>query len=296
MKRLCEVIKAVTPKKYVLNGLWFGGKEAKTAIVFIHGLTSTAFSNHKLVVPLANKNVAVVCFGNRGHDKIAKIRKIDKRRKKGYKSETIGEVHEVFTDCVDDIQGVINLIKTRGVKDIFLVGHSTGCQKLIYYLSRRGKQKMVKGAVLLCPMSDYAAALKLDKNSQLEKATNLAKKYVKEGKTDRILPLEIWPHMHDAQRFLSLYTPDSKEEIFSYCQKGKQPETYQSVKIPMLVIFAEKDECKDRLIRRIEEWFRKYSHSRWLDTCIIKNALHGLQGVENEVVKQVENWLRRSDK
>lgn len=293
MGRSCEVIEIVTPKKFVLNGLWFGGKKAKTAVVFIHGLTSTAFSNHKLLVPLADNNTAVIYFGNRGHDKIAKIRKIDKRRKKGYQSEMIGEAHEVFTDCADDIQGVVDFLKAREIKDIFLAGHSTGCQKSVYFLSRQGKQRQIKGVVLLCPMSDYAAALKSDKDGQLEKVAKLAKKLVKEGKSQEILPLDIWSHMDSAQRFLSLYTPDSQEEIFSYCQKDKNPKAYKSIKIPMLIIFAERDEYRHGSIKKIEQWFKKYSRSQKLESVVIKNALHSFQGQESEVTEQIGNWLEQ---
>ena len=31
----------------------------------------------------------------------------------------MGEAHEVFTDCVDDIQGAVNLAKQKGAKEIY---------------------------------------------------------------------------------------------------------------------------------------------------------------------------------
>lgn len=162
MDNRCKVVSFITPWKYILNGLWFGGDKPKRAIVFIHGLASSAFSNHSLIVPAADQTTAVITFNNRGHDKIARIKKIDKRKKKGYSSELVGEAHEVFTDCVDDIQGVVDFLTKEGVKEIYLAGHSTGCQKSVYYLAQRGKQKLINGVILMCPMSDYAGALKFD--------------------------------------------------------------------------------------------------------------------------------------
>jgi len=295
MKNKCWVIEIATPKKYLLDGLWFGSQKAKKAIIFIHGLSSSAFSGHKLIVPLADKNTAVVTFSNRGHDKISKLKKIDKRKKKGYVSKRAGGTHEIFTECADDIQGAVNFVKDKGIEEIYLAGHSTGCQKSVYYLSRRGKQKLIKGVILLAPMSDYASALKFDKDDQLKKITKIAKELINKKRPHEILPLNVWPDMDDAQRFLSLYTPDSEEEIFSYCQPNKNPKTFSSIKIPTLVIFAEKDEYRDRPTKKIEKWFTDNSGSKDLQIFTIHNAPHGFQKYENEVVKKISHWLKGSN-
>lgn len=288
----CKVIKIITPRKYELSGLWFGNDNAKRVVIFLHGLTSSAFSNLDLVVPSVVEKTAVITFGNRGHDKVARIKRIDRRKKKGYVSEYVGEAHEVFTDCVDDIQGVINFAKEKGAKEVYLAGHSTGCQKAVYYLSKRGKQKQVNGSILMCPMSDYAGALKDDENGELEKVVRVAKKMVNEGKEHQVIPLDIWPSRHDAQRFLSLYTPDSEEEIFSYAQLNKIPKTLRKIKIPTLIIFAEKDDYRDRPIKQIYKWFEKNLKVKDRKMVIVKGALHSFQGKEKEVSNEVKLWLK----
>lgn len=291
MEYKCKVIKVVTPQRYELNGLWFGVDNPKRVVIFIHGLTSSAFSNLDFVVPNVDDKTAVITFNNRGHDKIARIKRIDKRKKKGYVSEYVGEAHEVFTDCVDDLQGVIDFASENGVSEIYLAGHSTGCQKAVYYLSQRGKQSLVKGSILMCPMSDYAGALKNDMDGELEKVQKIASKMVAEGRGSELLPLDVWSHQHDAQRFLSLYTPDSKEEIFSYVQPIKVPKTLRKVKIPTLVIFAEKDDYRDRPIKQIYKWFEKNVKSKDRKIVVIKDALHSFQGKEKEVSNEVKQWL-----
>jgi len=293
MENTCRVVKIITPKKYLLNGLWFGRQSPKKAIVFIHGLTGNVFSGHKLVVPLVSKDIAVVTFSNRGHGKISKVKKIDKRRKKGYVSEKMGEAHEVFTECVDDIQGVVNFIRSKGIKDIYLVGHSTGCHKSIYFLSKRGKQKFIKGVALLCPVSDYSAIGKFINSKNLKRAVDEARKLVEQGKPHVLLPTNIWPHYHDAQRFLSLYTPDSKEEIFSYVQPKKLPTTLRKVKIPVLVVYAGGDEYGDRPMGKIAKWYRENSKSKDLTISIIDNAPHNFSRSEHKVFQQIGLWLKK---
>ncbi len=288
----CRVIQIETPRKFLLNGLLFGGEKPKHAIVFIHGLTASAFSNHKLVVPLANKDTVAITFSNRGSHKISKVKKIDRRKKKGYTSQLVGEAHEVFADCVDDIQGAVNFVRGQGVREVYLVGHSTGCQKSVYYLSRRGKQKQIAGLVLLCPVSDYAAIRKFESPSTLNKVEKKARELVKVGRPHEFLPLELWPHLHDAQRYLSLYTPESEEEIFSYAVPEKEPQTLQKIRTPTLVVYAGGEEYRDRPIQKIAGWFKQNAKMRDLTISVIDRAPHSFNKYEDRVVEQIRRWLK----
>lgn len=292
----CEVIEIITPKKYILKGLWFGGEKPKRALVFVHGLTSSPFSHHDYLTPLASKDTAVVFFGNRGSEIIAKFRRIDKRKKYGYISEFIGEAHETFTDCFDDIQGAVNFLKSRGVKDVYLIGHSTGCQKAVYYLSRPGKQKLIAGAVLLCPISDWAYAKKYEKPEILKKATEHARKLVKQNKSHFLLPEEVYYETMDAQRFLSLYAPESIEnQIFPYFDPKNKAKTLKSVKIPLLIVLAEKDEYRDRSTRELVKWFSKKGRNRKFTTVSLPGASHGFNNQEIELSRQINTWLKTNE-
>ncbi len=287
-----ESIEFETPTRLILKGLWFGGKNAKRALVFVHGLTSSAFSQHELTVPLANEGLAVIYFSNRGSESIAKFHRLENTRK-GYKSEFIGQAHEVFEECIDDIDGVVNFLKGRGVEEIVLVGHSTGCQKSIYYLSHENRQKHIRGVILMCPMSDYAYAKKFDDPQKLKKAEVLARKFIKEGKSHELLPDTISPELLDAQRFISLNTPGSVEnQIFPYFEINSKTRYFQKVTIPMLTIFAQKDEYQDRPIEEIEEWFKKNNKSADYKSVTIKDALHSFSGDENKVAHEARNWTK----
>lgn len=291
----CEVISFITPDKYELDGLWFGDENPSQVLIFVHGLSGSAFGNHKLLTGLVDKNLAVIFFNNRGYTKIARVKKVDLRRRKGYKSKYIGEVHEVFSDCVSDIQGAVDYARSRGAEKVLLVGHSTGCQKSIYYLSRKGKQGQVKGVVLLAPMSDYAAALKHEGAGKLRTIEEMAKDLVNKNKPGEILPLEIWPAMHDAQRWLSLYTPDSEEEIFSYAQSGRIPATLRKVKTPILVVFAGDDEYRDRSNKQLVKWFDKNIKTKNKKIVVIEKAPHSFRKYETKVAQEIADWLNTID-
>ena len=262
MMQPCFHIEIVTPKKVVLDGLWYGPysakaskgkpKKPKRVIVWVHGLGSSMFSKLEIADELVDKETAVVMFNNRGHDKVTSVRRTNGAYVRA------GAVHEVFTDCVDDIQGAINFAKKQGVKDVYLAGHSTGCQKAVYWASKKGRG--VKGVIILAPMSDYETELAAQGKKVIQRAAAQARAYMKKGKKHVMLPEDIWrwPWIADAQRFLSLYTGASAEEIFTYWDTSKSPRTLKSVRIPLLVLLAEKEEFSHIPAKQIAAWFETH--------------------------------------
>lgn len=286
--RPAHVIEIVTPKKFILNGLWFGPAKPKRAIIFVHGLTSSAFSGSAMRGGLLDiKGTAVITFNNRGFESVTSV-----KEKKGKETvyHTMGGTHEVFTECVDDIQGAINLVTKAGVKEIFLAGHSTGCQKSIYWASKTGG-KGVQGIILFAPISDYSSETKADSRGRLKESTALARKLVKEGKAHELLPRTASPIMLlDAQRFLSLYTQESDEEIFCYAH-DKEPKAYQSVRLPILTVFASSDEYADVPTSNMAEWFSVQSRSKRFAYAIIPKVKHSFRGGEAGITKAVKKWI-----
>ncbi len=278
----------ITPKKFLLSGLWYGPKRAKRAVIFVHGLGGSMWSRSTVLRQLADPRTAVLTFNNRGHDKVAFIA----RAGKNHHTDTPGgAAHEVFTDCIDDIEGAINFVRKQGIKDIFLIGHSTGCQKSIYWASRKGGRG-VKGIVLLAPVSDYAAALKHDRRGKLARLTKIARTLVRAGKPHAFMPGSILNDgsLNDAQRFLSLNTPDSAETIFPYEQKGKRPQTLQKVTRPILVLWAGADEYADRPAEEIANWFDRNIKSAHR-VVVIPKALHSFKGAKRRVVGAIRKFM-----
>src|SRR5690349_7736657 len=97
--RPVHVIHIETPKKFLLDGLWFGNPKAAKVIILIHGLTSSAFSMRSVVDALVDKDTSVITFNNRGFKSVVDIKQqLSKTKTKWH---TAGSAHEEFTDCVD---------------------------------------------------------------------------------------------------------------------------------------------------------------------------------------------------
>lgn len=282
--RPCHIVEIVTPKKVVLNGLWFGPMRPKRAVIWVHGLGSSAFSKLDIVERIIDKNTAVLTFNNRGHDKVSSASSGRNKRIRG------GAAHENFVECVDDIQGAVNFAKKTDAEQIFLAGHSTGCQKSVYWASK--VQKGVNGIILLAPVSDYSAAIKFDGKKKISKALAVAKKMVASKHSHELMSENAWQwsQLADAQRFISLYSGSGSEEIFTYWDKDRSPRALRSIQMPILVLLAEKDEYADRPAEKIENWFEE--HLKAGDrVMIVRRAPHSLKGRESVVARKIKGFL-----
>lgn len=284
--RACHHVEIVTPKKVVLNGLWLGPKKPKRAFVWLHGLNSSMFSKLSIMDRLVDTQTAVLAFNNRGHDKVSTITTTRGKNR----SRRAGGAHEVFAECVDDIEGAVRFARKTGAKDIYVVGHSTGCQKAIYWARKGGKG--VRGIVLLAPVSDYETGLKVNGSRVIQRAEKVARSLVARGKKHELLPENVfsWNELADAQRFISLYTPNSAEEIFTYWDKRTNPKSLHKVKIPIFAMLAEKDEFVARPVEELYAWFLQHIYEG--EAAIIREASHGFKGHEDEVANQIRSWSR----
>jgi pimeloyl-ACP methyl ester carboxylesterase len=274
--------------KLSYNAILLGSAKAKKAYIFIHGLGGDMFSRYNLNEKLAKKSRMLLSFNNRGQGIINKFKKADDKSKKGYTSKLVGSALEKFTDCKYDIQGAVDYLKNIGVKEIYLVGHSTGCQKSVYYLAKTN-DSAVKGAVLLAPISDYSSIINTIDSNIYQKALKASLKMKSAKQANKLLPENLWDRSISAQRFLSLYTPNSTEEIFSY--ESKKPATLlKKVNKKLLILLGEDDEYNDRDVNELKKWFKE-NIKKTDHVFVIDKANHGFQGQEKKVVNIVHKYF-----
>ncbi|MFA6513934.1 MAG: alpha/beta fold hydrolase [Patescibacteria group bacterium] len=287
-----RVIKIITPKNIALHGFIFSSKRVKTIYIFLHGLSGNLFSRIALAEKMVADGATVMVFNNRGFGLINQFRKINPRQPDEYESLVIGQAHEVFEDCVDDIDGAINTALNLGYKKVILVGHSTGCNKAAYYLSQKNPT-CITGAILLAPMSDYADGIKFTDPKIFNRALKEAKRLIAAGKPGALLPADYWSRPIDAQRFISLFTPESKEEMFSYAVPDKKPIILQKIKKPFLVVLAGEDQFTDRPMKDVFAWFKKALIGKQAGPLMIKKSLHSFTGYEAKVKNIIFDFVKK---
>ncbi len=281
----------LTPKLVKLNGVWYGPKKAKRVVILVHGLGGNMLNAvaSEFAAVLTNEETAVLSFNNRGHGLISKMYKAAPKTKKGYTTFTAGSVHEVFEDCVDDIDGAVQFARKHGAKEIFLAGHSTGCQKSVYWAHKR-KSAGVNGIILLAPISDYAGMKKEVGDTAINKALAAAQKLVAAKKKHNLLPDHMWPSMIDAQRFISLYSKRGNEEIFPYWSESTKPNTLRGIRVPILVVLAEHDEYADRSAAALHDWFIEHIYTG--EVVVIPDVVHSFHGGETRAAGLIAAFMK----
>jgi len=260
-------------------------RKGKTALIWIHGLTSAFYFSQPLVKELSSRcqkeGIGYFKFNTRGHDVVA--------RGQG-KHKLLGTVYEKFEDCIHDIRAMIQRARQMGYRKIILAGHSTGANKVVYYLYKT-RDRSVKGAALIGAANDISAEMKRVGKKEFEKTRRLAKKLAQKN------PLAIFMsrgYIFTARRSLSLHTPGTAEDVFPYYNPDARWKELKSIRVPLAVIFGSRDECLDRPAQEIISIFRKHAVSTKSFTgAIIKGAGHSFLKKEKELADAIIRFSNR---
>ncbi len=233
MKVSGELVWFSTSDGLELQGFLLEGKNPETIVVFIHGMGGSFLWKEllKSAKILVRNRISFFAINTRGAGIITRFY----GKKKSYK---IGMAFERFEDCVKDIKGAIDFAKRLGYKKIILAGHSTGCQKIIYFLNKI-KEKSISGIALLSPTDD------LNYNKQkfgrkFRSYLNYCRKLVKEGKGNKLIA-DKTGYFLSAKRFLSQNDPNAIESNILNYNVNRMKWIRNLPNIPILVVFAQND-------------------------------------------------------
>lgn len=292
--QIFNLVETATKDKLVHQGIFFKpSKPGKKAILWVHGITGRFYGSVALMNEFAemceSKGFGFASFNTRGHDIVASVQRVDKRKKSGYAHVTAGASYENFTDSVYDLDASIAFLVANGFSEIIILGHSTGANKTCYYAAVK-KDERVEGIILAGPMSDRSEYAKKQKiYARIKKEME---KKVKAGKGNVLLtskdffPLSITP-----KRWMSLYAPGSAEDVFNYMDTKNVLTQFSRIRKPLLVVLSEKDEYADRPIKKIRHVFDTHAQSPSYKSVVIPDTNHKYMGKEKEFVHAVTSWV-----
>lgn len=281
-----------TQDKLIHQGIYYKpARSSKKAILWVHGLSNKFYSHlelHQAFVNACEKSgFGYAAFNNRGHDLIASIHKIDKRKTKGYTHAQGGAGQEDFQKSIFDIGAGVDFLAGQGFSQIILAGHSTGANKVSYYAAVR-KNSHVAGIVLASPLSDRLdPSVKSDERSKIIKEME---NLVKRGKGDDLqLNLHFFPIT--PKRYISLLKPNTIEDQFDYGDEKPKLKYFKRIKKPILVILGTADEYLDRPAGQAAAVFDKLTNSKNYKNLILLDTMHSFNGQEEKVVKKIIEWV-----
>ena len=204
----------------------------------------------------------------------------------------------IQNDCKEITTLISFLKKEMKFRKIVLLGHSTGAQDTLYFLSHGHTKELVDAVVLQGAVSDRDYILS---EPSLLKMLEQAHKYKAEGSVDSFLEDYLFCAPITARRFLSVAERLSDEDMFSADLTEEELRSIlEPIRIPILLCFSSKDEfvpdhsaykdTTERMVKILKSGLSSHVECRYFD------GDHGLTTEEmyRPFIDSVETFLKKS--
>lgn len=213
--------------------------------------------------------------------------------------EDYGMAYELIDECVYDIDGAISYLKTQGYGEFYLIGHSTGANKIVVYNKLKPDNEISK-YVLLAGGDDcglYYDAMGRDKFLQV---LETCKKMIEKDKGRRLVPKS---HSSTPISYQSLYdtiNPDGNYNIFPFNEEmnGLSLATkelfseFRSIQKQTLVVYGEADEFCYGDVKKCLNVLQEHTVDRTnFAYKTIPNADHGFSNYHRELLQSLQSLI-----
>lgn len=264
--------------------LHFESNVKDICVIFIHGMCQTIIDNYFAFTCgdlLSRNNIGFIYEHNRGHSI-----ENDILMKDGTYTRC-GCMYEIFEDCLLDIDLAVDKANREGYKRIVLMGHSYGCNKVIYYYYKRHSNIL---GLILASAPDMVG-LHMYRQNDYNKLIEEAEYNVLNGKRDKILSNMIEDYMYmSSGTYYSWYKKDSNLDnlpIMGYSDKWEQ---FEEIDVPILT-FSGSLETDNYL--HLDMLKDKAKGCSSFECKIIDDADHFYHGKEDEISNLVLEWIKR---
>lgn len=261
----------------------FDSKEKDICVIFIHGMCQTIIDNYFATVwgnILVENNIGFLYEHNRGHSIENDI------LMKDGSYQRYGCMYEIFEDCIKDIDLAICKAKELGYKRFILLGHSYGCNKLIYYYYK--KRPHILGLILAS--APDMKGLQLYRQNDYKNLIIEAKENISDGNPTKLLSNLIEDYMYmSSQTYYNWFNENSNLDNLPVMSYSDNWEQFESINVPMLT-FSGSDETDNYL--HLDLLKNKAMNCKDFEYKIINNTNHFYNQKENEIGILILNWIK----
>lgn len=304
-----ELVSILSSDNITLPGLLYRpDRETKKAAIWLHGMgDSGVFYDAELINPLgkalAERGIALLAFNNRGAHNKKSLKFADETLPEEDRRYRGGTYYELIADCVHDIDGAAAFLKEQDFSTLYLLGHSTGANKVCAYHVRAEHNPFSK-YVLAGPGDDVGSFFHELGEKKFWAALRYAAKFAK-TEPYRTMPKYTGMYPFSAQSAWDIMNPDGDYNTFPFYEAvhgriGKKPlfEEYRRLDRPTLVIFGAEDEYTNHVggAKEALKLFTGHTSNAMLkqvDFATVPSGDHSFHPVETSFAKQVADWLAR---
>ena len=274
---------AYTKDNLCLPMIHFNSDEKDICVIFIHGMCQTIINNYFATVwgnILSENNIGFLYEHNRGHSI-----ENDTLMKDGSYLR-YGCMYEIFEDCILDIDLAINEAKKLGYKRFILMGHSYGCNKLIYYYYK--KHPNILGLVLAS--APDMVGLQLYRQKDYKELIKEAKVNIDNGDETKILSNLVEDYMYMSSRtYYNWFNEKSNLDNLPVMGNSENWYQFEAINVPVLT-FSGSNETDNYL--HLDLLKDKAKSCNDFEYKIINNTNHFYTNKENEIGDIILDWIK----
>lgn len=293
-----KLVQIKTEDGLTLPGILYEAAGSRKAAIQLHGNgSSSVFYYDDLGRErgelLNKKGISLLLFNNRGAHY---IKKLDVEKNGREYRKRFGMAYERIKDCIKDIDGAMAYLQELGYEEVYLIGSSSGANKICVYNYYKPKNKISK-YVLIAGGDDTGIYYDLLGKERFFRLLNASRKKIKERKGEEIIAELLPENIFSYIGFYDIANPDGDYNVFPFLEViknlklSKKPlfRHFKSINKPTLVIYGEKDEYiwgkAERIIRILKEQKPSFDYR------IIKGADHRFSKDLKELSGTIADWL-----
>ena len=275
---------------YTVDGLMlpmvhFESKEKDVCIICIHGMCGTIVDNYFATVwgkILSEKNIGFIYEHNRGHSIENDIVMNDGSFKR------CGCMYEIFEDCIYDIDLAIQTAKDKGYKKIILLGHSYGCNKVIYYYYK--KHPNILGIILASAPDMIGSHLLVEPD--YKELLEEAKKNIDNNEPQKLLHKMIEDYMYmSSLTYYNWYNKNSNLNNLPVISNKEHWEQFETIDVPVLTFSGSNEEDYYQHLDLLKD---KALNCKNFEYKIIENTGHTYKNKEKEIANLIFDFINKN--
>ena len=265
-------------------------RPTKRVAVYLHGTGGSSVFESKrtnaLATAFTSAGIAWFPFNNRGAHVVRRIG-----------GGFAGAAFEKIRDCVQDIDGVVRALRTRGYSDLTLVGHSTGANKVAVYDSLKPRNR-VQRYVLLAGGDDTGLLYERLGPRRFAAALTKAREMIRTKRGDDFVPRALSDLPMSWRAFYDMANPNGDYNVFPFLEVlrdvrlSRKPRFrhVRGIRKPAFYLYGENDEYCFGDVPRCVAILSEVVGPR-AELAIMRGADHGFSGMEAELGLILAEWI-----
>jgi pimeloyl-ACP methyl ester carboxylesterase len=287
-----QLVRFETDDGVSLAGLLYAPKRTTRAIVFLHGTGGSSVFESKRTNTMAEAflgaGIAYFPFNNRGAHVMRRVG-----------GTLVGCAFERIRDCVYDIDAALRELRRRGYRDITLVGHSTGANKIAVY-DHYKRRNFVRRYVLLGGGDDTGMVYEKLGARRFASALMTARERIRARRGEELVPSALYDLPMSWRAFYDMANPDGDYNVFPFLEVlrgvrlSRRPRFryVRAIRKPAFFLYGENDEYAiESTSRCVGVLADAIGPKPNIEMAIIGEADHSFGGKEEELAQSIIAWV-----